>query len=249
MIGIYVNLLDFNAQDVLSLDVPLKKRTKAIFCAQDTISLQLLFSRSPKIRPENHLDRWVPRLPDDFRINQYLNMSSAKMISNKELKIRQLGPKHAFVTFLLPAPSQRFTMFRISDAKSGKKFGIWLHSPDCGPQFSNSDQSISHDTFSPHISSPNQSRLLLLERDVLYNQEFTSVDCNDCGAILCNVKIEGRCATATFDSALSFCQLDCIDSDSAVMRSLIVDIRPLPELHEILLQSGKILSILLVGFS
>ena len=249
VIHIYANSLDFDAQEILSLSDSPEERTKAVFSAQDTIPLALLFSRSSRIRSRNQLDRWVPNLPGDCRVDLYSNLGLAVMIAGQGLKIYQLGSNSAFVAFLLPAPNTRATKFRMMDAISGKGIGLWLHNTDTGPDFSNSNQSRLDNSFSPHVSSPHQSRLLILEREALFDRNLRDSGYVGCGAILCDAKIRESTASAVFDSALSFCQLSWIELDSSITRSPIVDVQPLREMDSILIETSKTSTIVVVSVS
>ena len=249
VIDIYANSLNFDAQKILSLSVSPEERIKAVFSAQDSIPLALLFSRSSRIRSRNQLDRWVSNLSGDCRVDLYSNLGLAVMIADQGLTIYQLDSNSAFVAFLLPASNTRATKFRMMNAISGKEIGLWLYNIDTGLDFSNSNQSRLDNSFSPHVSSPHQSRLLILEREALFDRNLQDSGYVGCGAILCDVKIRESTASAVFDSALSFCQLGWIELHSSITGSPVVDFQPLRETDSILIETSKTPTIVVVSFS
>ena len=249
VIGIYANLLDFDAQEILALSVSPEERIKAIFSAQDTMPLALLFSQSSRIQSRNLFDRWVPNLPGDCRVGLYPNLGSAEVIAGKGLKIHQLGSKSTFVAFLLPAPNTGYTKVRMMNAISGNEICFWLHNTDTGHHFSDLNRSSQHSSVSLATSRPDQSRLLLLERGALFDRNLSSSNYVGCGATLCDVQIQGSTASAIFDSALSFCQLSWVEPGSSITESPIVDVKLLHDLSSILVKTSKTPTIVVVSIS
>ncbi|KAF4635149.1 hypothetical protein G7Y89_g2946 [Cudoniella acicularis] len=59
--GIFANLLDFHAEEILLLHE--KNRMKALLCSQERLPVQLLYNDSARGFAQGPLDRWVPDFP------------------------------------------------------------------------------------------------------------------------------------------------------------------------------------------
>jgi hypothetical protein len=59
--GIFANLLDFHAEEIILLDP--EQRMKAILCAQERLPLKLLYNGASRDLTAGPLDRWIPDFP------------------------------------------------------------------------------------------------------------------------------------------------------------------------------------------
>ena len=217
---VFASLLDFYAQDVLPLS--LNERIKAIFTAQDALPLEFLFSGTSRLLSNSHLDRWIPKLPGDCWLNLYTKLGSAEVISGQGMKIDISGSDATTVTFWLPPQSRRFTNFRLRGVIEGTEIGVSLHNLNSIPQ----------------LCSPDQPRLLMLERDVLSNPDFSHGVHIGSGAILCQPQFEETFATAVFDSAVTFRKLSRFEPDAMFMNSPVID-GEVKTLQSIWIRSGN----------
>ena len=218
---VFANLLDFYARDVLPLS--LNERIKAIFTAQDALPLELLFSRTSRILPDSHLDRWIPKLPGDCWLNPYTKLGSAKLVPGQGMKIDTSGSDKTTVTVWLPPQSRRFTSLKLRGVIEGTEIGVSLHNLNSSPQLCSSDQ----------------PRLLMLERRPLSHPGFSHGVHVGSGAILCQPQFEGDFATAVFDSAITFWKLSCFESDPRFVNSPVIG-GEVKTLQSILIQSGNL---------
>lgn len=80
--GIFANLLDFHAEEILLLSQ--EYRMKALLCAQDRLPLKLLYDQTPRHFTQGPFDRWLPDFPNGGPIPKF---DSWMDVTSKGLRI------------------------------------------------------------------------------------------------------------------------------------------------------------------
>lgn len=66
--GIFANLLDFHAEEILLL--AREHRMKTLLCSQEQLPLKILYEQSPRYFAEGPFDRWLPDFPKGSPISE-----------------------------------------------------------------------------------------------------------------------------------------------------------------------------------
>ena len=88
--GIFANLLDFHAEEIILLDP--KQRMKAILCAQECLPVKLLYNGATRDLIPGPFDRWIPDIPKGTFISEsdsWMDVTTKGLLIKREATLKR----------------------------------------------------------------------------------------------------------------------------------------------------------------